>query len=69
MKDELPNVMVDSILRDGDVNGDGLWDETPELAFDGAKLTHTQFDTQASRSAKRRGSSNGDTTIGDSVLS
>jgi type VI secretion system secreted protein Hcp len=44
LKYELKNVMVSSIVHGGDVNGDGLPDETLELTFSGAKLTYTQFD-------------------------
>ena len=44
LKYELRNVMVSSISHGGDVNGDGLPDETVELALTGAKLTYTQFD-------------------------
>jgi len=36
--------MVSSIVHGGDVDGDGMPDETLELTFDGAKLTYTQFD-------------------------
>jgi type VI secretion system secreted protein Hcp len=41
---ELRNVIVSSISHGGDVNGDGLPDETLELTFGGATLTYTQFD-------------------------
>jgi type VI secretion system secreted protein Hcp len=44
LKYELRNVMVSSIVHGGDVDGDGLPDETLELTFTGAKLTYTQFD-------------------------
>ncbi len=44
LKYELKNVMVSSIVHGGDVDGDGLPDETLELSFDGVKLTYTQFD-------------------------
>ena len=41
---DLRNVIVNSISHGGDVNNDGLPDETLELTFDGATLTYTQFD-------------------------
>jgi type VI secretion system secreted protein Hcp len=44
LKYELRNVMVSSITHGGDVNGDGLPDETLDLTLTGAKLTYTQFD-------------------------
>lgn len=44
LKYELKNVTVSSIVHGGDVDGDGLPDETLELTFTGAKLTYTQFD-------------------------
>lgn len=44
LKYELRNVMVSSISHGGDLNGDGLPDETLELTLTGAKLTYTQFD-------------------------
>jgi type VI secretion system secreted protein Hcp len=44
LKYELRNVMVSSISHGGDLNGDGLPDETIELTLTGAKLTYTQFD-------------------------
>jgi len=44
LKYELRNVMVSSISHGGDLDGDGLPDETLELALGGAKLTYTQFD-------------------------
>jgi len=44
LKYELKNVMVSSIVHGGDVDGDGLPDETLELTFTGVKLTYTQFD-------------------------
>jgi type VI protein secretion system component Hcp len=44
LKYELKNVMVSSISHGGDVNGDGLPDETLDLTLTGAKLTYTQFD-------------------------
>jgi len=42
---DLTSVIVISISHGGDVNGDGLPDETLELTFDGATLTYTQFDS------------------------
>ncbi len=44
LKYELKNVMVSSIVHGGDVDGDGLPDETLEITFTGVKLTYTQFD-------------------------
>ncbi len=44
LKYELKNVMVSSIVHGGDVDGDGLPDETLELTFTGVKLTYTQYD-------------------------
>ena len=44
LKYELKNVMVSSISHGGDLDGDGLPDETIALALTGAKLTYTQFD-------------------------
>ncbi len=44
LKYELKNVMVSSLVHGGDLDGDGLPDETVELDFTGAKLTYTQFD-------------------------
>lgn len=44
LKYELRNVMVSSISHGGDLDGDGLPDETLELTLGGAKLTYTQFD-------------------------
>ena len=41
---DLRNVIVSSISHGGDVNSDGLPDETLGLTFDGATLTYTQFD-------------------------
>ncbi len=41
---ELADVVISSISHGGDVNGDGLPDETLQLRFDGATLTYTQFD-------------------------
>lgn len=41
---DLRSVIVSSISHGGDVNGDGLPDETLELSFDGVKLTYTQYD-------------------------
>ncbi len=41
---ELTDVIISSISHGGDVNGDGLPDETLQLTFDGATLTYTQFD-------------------------
>ena len=43
LKYELKEVFVSSIAH-GDVDGDGLPDETITLSFTGAKLTYTQFD-------------------------
>jgi type VI secretion system secreted protein Hcp len=45
LKYELRSVIVSSISHGGDVNGDGLPDDTLELTFGGATLTYTQFDT------------------------
>jgi type VI secretion system secreted protein Hcp len=45
LKYELTTVIVSSISHGGDVNGDGLPDETLVLTFGGATLTYTQFDT------------------------
>jgi type VI secretion system Hcp family effector len=44
LKYELKNVMISSIAHGGDLDGDGLPDETIELTLGGAKLTYTQFD-------------------------
>lgn len=44
LKYELKNVMVNSIAHGGDVDGDGMPDETVELSLRGAKLTYTQLD-------------------------
>jgi len=44
LKYELKEVMVSSIAH-GDVDGDGVPDETITLAFTGVKLTYTQLDT------------------------
>ncbi len=44
LKYELKNVMISSISHGGDLDGDGLPDETIELTLGGAKLTYTQFD-------------------------
>ncbi len=44
LKYELKNVMISSISHGGDLDGDGLPDETIELMLGGAKLTYTQFD-------------------------
>lgn len=44
LKYELKNVLVTSIMHGGDLDGDGLPDETLELTLGGAKLTYTQFD-------------------------
>jgi type VI secretion system secreted protein Hcp len=44
LKYELKNVMISSISHGGDLDGDGLPDETIELSLGGAKLTYTQFD-------------------------
>lgn len=41
---EMTSVIVSSISHGGDVNGDGLPDETLVLTFGGATLTYTQFD-------------------------
>ncbi len=43
IKHELRNVIVTSISH-GDLDGDGLPDETLQLDFNRAGLTHTQFD-------------------------
>ena len=44
LKYELKNVMISSISHGGDLDGDGLPDETIELTLGGTKLTYTQFD-------------------------
>jgi len=44
LKYELRNVMVSSIAHGGDLDGDGLPDETIDLTLGGTKLTYTQFD-------------------------
>ncbi len=41
---ELKDVMVGSLSHGGDLDGDGLPDETIALTLAGAKLTYTQFD-------------------------
>ncbi len=44
LKYELKNVMISSISHGGDLDGDGLPDETIALTLGGAKVTYTQFD-------------------------
>jgi type VI secretion system secreted protein Hcp len=44
LKYELKEVLVSSVQHGGDLDGDGLLDETLELTFDGAKLTYTPHD-------------------------
>jgi len=44
LKYELKNVVIGSVAHGGDLDGDGLPDETVELTLGGAKLTYTQFD-------------------------
>ncbi len=45
LKYELKDVMISSISHGGDLDGDGLPDETIALVLGGARLTYTQFDT------------------------